>query len=325
MQINRKQIILATITAMVVLAGGELIARYYFGLGTPPLSVAHPSIEYMFKPDQNVYRFGNHIIINHYGMRSPPFAEHSADEFRIMVFGDSVLNGGSQTDHASLATTILQERLAEKTGQKVVVGNISAGSWGPGNWLAYVKEYGFFDANVVALIISSHDYADNPQFSPLDWRTHPTSRPACALSDGITRYLPRFLLRFTMNSKSKATAIFTEKVAEDKVEIGLQDLKEFLVLAKKNSTFVLVLQHWETSEIERGEAGPGNERIREVCEAIGIYSVTLKKYFEQSIQNGNNPYRDNIHPNQIGQQLIAKALLENMPNMCADERVDAVR
>lgn len=64
-----------------------------------------------------------------------------------MMFGDSVLNGRNLTDHQSLATTILRTTWKEEFSSDFIVGNISAGSWGPGNWLAYAKEYGFFDAD----------------------------------------------------------------------------------------------------------------------------------------------------------------------------------
>lgn len=316
MKINRKHLILVTITVAVSLLGGELFARYFLGLGTPPLLVTHPRIEYMFARDQDVYRFGNRIVINQYGMRTAPFTAHSAEELRIMVFGDSVLNGGVLTDHTALATSILQERLAKKTGRKVVVGNVSANSWGPGNWLAYAKEFGFFNADVVALVISSHDYADNPTFQPLNENTHPTKRPVSALLEVFTRYLPRFLPlpQFDTGGSSSESEHFVERVAEQEIEKGLKDLRDFLVLAKNSSKFVLVLQHLEKEEIERSKANLGNQLIREVCESEGIFPIQLGPYFRRSIESGINSYRDNIHPNQIGQKLIAKALLENLPN-----------
>ena len=314
MRITRKHFIRLTTIALVAIALGEIFARYYLGLGTPPLSITHPKIEYMFRPNQDVYRFGNRIIFNQYGMRSAPLAESKTDgEFRIMVFGDSVLNGGNQTDHAELATTILQEKLDE-TEQNVIVGNISAGSWGPGNWLAYVKEYGFFEADIVVLVISSHDYADNPTFDALNENTHPTKHPVSALVEGITRYLPRYLSQLNSRGETSESDKFVEMANEQQALTGLNDLKNFLELAKRHSINILVLQHWEKSEIERGFPRHGNHRIREVCESMGISSISLEPYFRQSIENGNNPYRDNIHPNQIGQKLIANALFENLPD-----------
>jgi lysophospholipase L1-like esterase len=303
-------------TAVVAIIGGEIFARYYLGLGSPPLSITLPQIEYMFKPNQDVMRFGNHFIVNQYGMRTGSFDAHKIDngQFRVMVFGDSVLNGGNQTDHAALATTLLQNRLAEKLKLNAVVGNISAGSWGPGNWLAYAKEYGFFDANIVVLVISSHDYVDNPTFEALNQNTHPTKNPASALLEGITRYLPRYLPQLNAGGAVSESDRFEEQPSEKDVQRGLNDLTTFLELARSNSTNVVVLQHWEKSEVERGIPNDGHQRIRQVCESIGVPCISLEPRFRQSIKNGNNPYRDNIHLNQIGQKILADALFENLPN-----------
>ena len=325
MRIRRKHLVWSIVSLVVVIAGGEIFARYYLGLGTPPLSVTHPRIEYMFKPNQDLYRFGNHFIVNQYGMRTTSFtiAQKGNDEYRIMVFGDSVLNGGVQTDHTALATTILKDRLSEVSNKNVVVGNISAGSWGPGNWLAYAKEYGFFGADIVVLVISSHDYADIPTFQALNKNTHPTERPISALLEGITRYLPRYLPQLWADSKSTTeTDRFAEEADEQEAQKGLDDLRRFLELAKNNSTNVLVLQHWEKSEIERGFANSGNKSIKVVCEQMGITYISLEPYFRRSIESGVSPFRDNIHPNEMGQQLIAEAILENMPNPYEPFRVN---
>lgn len=191
---GRSRVVFFCILAIAAILGGEVFARFALGLGTPPLSVTHPTIEYMFKPNQDVFRFGNRVLINSYGMRSSDFAlrKPSQNEFRIMVFGDSVLNGGAQTDQTDLATTVVSQRLHKELARPVVVGNISAGSWGPGNWLAYVREYGFFDADAIVLVASSHDAADNPTFAPLNLNTHPVTAPYSALVEGVTRYLPRY-------------------------------------------------------------------------------------------------------------------------------------
>ncbi|MEB3122094.1 MAG: SGNH/GDSL hydrolase family protein [Snowella sp.] len=297
---------------------GEIFARYYLGLGTPPLSIAHPSIEYLFKPNQDVHRFGNHFITNQYGMRSEPFSrKKNSNELRVMVFGDSVVNGGNLTDHANLATTILKDKLSKILDKNVVVGNISAGSWGPGNWLAYAQEYGFFDADIIILVISSHDYIDNPTFQPLDKNTHPTKKPISALIEGIKRYVPRYFSKMSKNqniteSNSVSVAKTEQFVNEDKeVKRGLNDLKKFLELAKNYSNTILVLQHYERSEIISGHPEVGNKLINQTCQKLGIVPISLEPYFRRSIEDGINPYRDNdeIHPNNVGQRLIADAIL----------------
>ena len=220
---NKRVIIVSFCAIISAVAFAEVLSRYYLGLGTPPLSVAHPTIEYMFKPNQEVTRFGNRFVINRYGMRTDDFpAQKRPGELRIMVYGDSVVNGGNLTDHAGLATTMLRRELEARTGRDVVVGNISAGSWGPGNWLAYAREYGFFGADMIVLVISSHDSGDVPTFQPLDPATHPTESPVSAFWEGIERYVPRYIqgLAGVGTDKKVATEIRSPEVSTR----GLGDL-----------------------------------------------------------------------------------------------------
>lgn len=292
---------------------GELGARYLLGLGTPPLSITHSRIEYMLKPNQDAYRFGNHYEINQYGMRSENFpAQKEAKEYRIIVFGDSVINGGALTDQKDLATSLVRGELTKRY-EKATVGNVSAGSWGPGNWLAYAEEYGFFDADIIFLILSSHDYADNPTFQALNPSTHPTTRPVSALQEGIVNYLPRYLPFKSWGRVVEADRFGVEVTERDRLK-GLEDLKKFLLIAKKQQKSIILLQHLEKLEIIEGAVHPGHLHIKTACSELGIFPISLEPYFRQSINSGTNPYRDNIHPNEIGQRLIADAILANLPS-----------
>lgn len=58
----------------------EMVARMGLGLGDPPLSIAHPTIEYLYRPNQDVIRFGKRFIVNEYGVRSESFPRHKAEE-----------------------------------------------------------------------------------------------------------------------------------------------------------------------------------------------------------------------------------------------------
>jgi hypothetical protein len=284
----------------------ELVARHGVGLGSPPLFLAHPTIEYMYMPNQDLERFGNRILINSYGMRSPePTKLKQKDEIRILIFGDSVLNGGNLTDQDNLATTIAARKLADGGDQEVFIGNVSAGSWGPGNYLAYIKAYGFLQADMIGLLISSHDYADDRSFEPLDKNTHPVRKPRSAIVEGIERYLPRYL-------PVSNTSINKPVAPPDGKTIGkvLGELKEFLMLAKDQGQ-VVVFQHWERSEIELGKLKTGGAVISDLCTLLGIPVVSLRPSFEQAIAAGKNPYRDNIHINEVGQNLVADALVRS--------------
>lgn len=288
---------------------GEFCARYLLGLGTPPLTVSHVTIEYMLKPNQDVYRFGNHFMVNQYGMRSEQFQlQKRVGEFRVLVFGDSVVNGGVLTDQDDLATSLLKRDLFNQDSEKkVVIGNVAAGSWGPGNWLAYAREYGFFDADVVVLLLSSHDYTDNPTFEPLNPNTHPMSPPISALLEGINKYIPKYF-SIGRNENLIGSDRFAINTGELAVNKGLTELSEFLSLAQKNVPDLVVLQHLERVEIAERTVHPGHILIQAICSQLGIRSISLESFFRRSIENGVDPYRDNIHLNKLGQRLIADVI-----------------
>lgn len=181
---------LATIAGFALL---EVVARYCFDLGDPPRMMSDPLIEYLYRPNQTCRRFGNLIHYNAYSMRADDFPPHkrSPHELRVMVVGDSVINGGAPTNQSQLATAILQRELSARLHRPVIVGNCSAPSWGPPNELAYMLRYGLFDADVVVIVLSSHDYADAPTFksrvgvSP----AAPDQQPYTAATELLLRYL----------------------------------------------------------------------------------------------------------------------------------------
>jgi hypothetical protein len=296
--------------ALVVLAvATELFARFYLGLGAPPLYQTHPTIEYLFKPNQHLYRFGNLFISNRYGMRSDDFPPQKVrpNELRVIVYGDSVINGGSLTDHAFLGTTLLQEKLTKLLQRPVVVGNVSAGSWGPPNELAYLKQFGLLGADVVILELSSEDFVDSPTFEPLDPLTHPTETPWSAAWEGLTRYLPSYL------ESRQPAAPFVPAGGNPADPINPRDEKEcldaerdFLRIAADAGVPAVVLQHWRESELRRGQPDPGHAEILRTAteERAAVYQDV--DVFRKHIQAGHNPYRDDIHPNVEGQQALAE-------------------
>lgn len=175
----------------------EGVARWGLGLGDPPLMLADARMEYRARPG-DYQRLGNRMSFNAVSMRSdpvPPARDETAGTphvLRVLFLGDSVIHGGSQTDQDELATSILQRKLTAALGRPVWVGNASAGSWGPGNWLAYTQTFGWFDADAVVVVASGHDAGDamtfdrevgvDPQLPGAD-----PGRPRAKRSRGICR------------------------------------------------------------------------------------------------------------------------------------------
>ena len=113
---------------LLIICSLEAVLRYRFGFCDAPLSIESDRYEYIFAPNQNRHRFGNHIIYNSYSQRSQ---EPDSNKTIVLGLGDSVINGGVQTDHGDLATTIA-------SNDTLQILNISAGSWGPDNCAAYL-------------------------------------------------------------------------------------------------------------------------------------------------------------------------------------------
>ncbi|TVQ13032.1 MAG: SGNH/GDSL hydrolase family protein [Leptolyngbya sp. DLM2.Bin27] len=185
--------------ALVVGAIAELWLRLRYGLGNPPLYVADARTGYRLAPNQNLRRRGNRIAINQYSMRGPEIARHRpADTLRVLMLGDSIVNGGWWTDQSELLSVKLQAALARlrpSTNQTVEVLNASANSWGPRNQLGYVLRFGTFEAQMVVLVLNTDDlFAIAPNSHELGRHpAYPTRRPPLALWEVARRsqkYLP---------------------------------------------------------------------------------------------------------------------------------------
>ncbi|MBE9139346.1 SGNH/GDSL hydrolase family protein [Nodosilinea sp. LEGE 07088] len=177
----------------VVVAIAELFLRRRYGLGTPPLYVADIRTGYRLAPNQRLRRRGRRIEINQYSMRGPAIArQRPTDTLRVLMLGDSIVNGGWWTDQSELLSLRVQQALAapDLPGCKAVeVLNASANSWGPRNELGYVLRFGTFDAQVVLLVLNTDDlFAIAPHSCDLGRNPqYPTRRPPLALWEALSR------------------------------------------------------------------------------------------------------------------------------------------
>jgi hypothetical protein len=305
----RRGVLWGSVAVVCLLVVIELVGRFGVGLCDPPLMVADADMEYRFAPSQHCRMFGNDIEFNRYSMRAADFPEHKAtsDEFRVMVVGDSIVYGGTKVDQKDLATARLRDTLQSRLKRPVVVGNISAGSWGPPNMEAYAKRYGFFDADVVVIVLSSHDAADAMTFTPvvgLD-ADFPTRKPRLALRQIATRYLPRFFAIWRQANTAPEPHPTTAPVQE--VAASMSALRHLIDAARASGARVIVAQHFERTELD-GQVMLGHEIIQETVHSTGIEPVQLGPRFKALLDRGVPPYRDFIHPSPAGQAEIAGAI-----------------
>ena len=148
---------LGALLGLVILI--EVGLRLAFGFGTRPIFIADPEIGYLFAPNQKVKRFGNRIFINEYSHRSDPFKpQRDENTLRILMLGDSILNGNWWTDQQDILSELIEQQLDIPKFAKIEVLNASANSWGPRNQLAYLKRFGTFESQMVILVMNPDDF-----------------------------------------------------------------------------------------------------------------------------------------------------------------------
>lgn len=293
--------LLVSVASLVLI---ELTLRWAFGLGRPVLVRAHPTIEYLAQPNQELRRFGRRISYNAFGMRSPPLsrAKGSPREFRVLLLGDSVINGGSWIDQDALATTEIARELTRELARPVIVMNVSAGSWGPQNQLAYIEEYGLFECDAAAVLWSVHDLDDVPTFGPLSPKSHPTTNPRTALSEVLFRsVIPVF-------SPSPAPLAQNGDLVPFRAGSSMRALLLSLGRAGVPS---LVLLHLARSELEQPPT-TAISFLTELSSSTGASFQSLGSDFARSLAEGQAPYHkdDPLHTSHTGQHLIAVRILE---------------
>lgn len=270
----------------------EIFARAVLGLGDPPLTLRDPEIEYMFKPG-TYQRFGNSVVYNEYSMRSLPPPRVDVVGERVLVVGDSVVNGGVEIDQMDLASELLRRSLTSGSW----VGNVSAGSWGPANMAAYMQRFGTFGADHILVVLSSHDLHDVPTFPADLGPDFPQKRPTFALEEALMRYLPRYLPLLLSRVDEPI-----QKVSEVEAK-GESDVEGLIALLKTSGAPFEVFLHPSISELTLGPNQDG-KNLRHLLETLNVNYIEMRPYLSRS------DYRDEIHMNAVGHKKYAQRFLK---------------
>lgn len=299
---KRRFICLFVLMGLACALGAELFARFYLHLGDPPLSIPDAEIDYLFAPNQDCNRFGNRIVYNNVSMRS----EHDIDavpkpgQRRILLVGDSVVNGGVLTDQSALASTLLDAELRAKGLGDAY--NVSAGSWGPMNYAAYFRRYGIFGATDLVLEVNSHDlWEDDPKVSAGACVgkdiAFPDHKPLLACWEGFDRYfmprVRRWLGRAQVNTKVDVPH-WGDSLALPSVKQNLEACAYLYSLPFKRRFLVI---HRTQKEWRDGAVPLGEVPFVRQAEVYGVTVLFLRP-------DVGADYRDNIHLNLTGQRRL---------------------
>ena len=293
---KRKKALFSVAIVAFLLITTEVLLRWMWGLANAPLYFESDSYEYMAMSNQDGLRFGNHYHYNSFSQRSE---EPDSTKTIVLGLGDSVIFGGVQTDQDSLATSLF----SAETGMQML--NISAGSWGPDNCAAYLKEKGLFGAKAMFLLVSSHDAYDNMDFQKVVGvhPSYPDKQYLTAWGELICRYIyPRTIGKMIGGGKlldPDAKVLNGIGIHKNGKEFnpGFAQLK---AMADSANIKLIVCLHPDQEELTVKRYNGQGQEIIKWCETN---SVQLIKELDEGITK--EMYRDGIHTNAKGQRFEA--------------------
>ena len=304
---------LAGITLIV-----EISLRLFLGLGNPPLYIGDETIGYLLAPNQSIRRRGNQIKINQYSMRSDEItAEKPQGSTRIMLLGDSIVNGGWWTDQKDILSEIIEAELVKNSAiEKIEVFNASANSWNPRNELAYLKRFGLFEADLLVLVINTDDLFGTAPTSVVVGKdiNYRDRKPPLALVELYERYF------FKQKPIPELEAI--RKEGGDRVSFNLEAITSLKAIADNNNTqFILVITPL-LRELEIGVRDyeqKARNRLQELVEQQQITYIDFLPIFADFPQP-EFLYRDRIHLSPQGETIVSKTLVEAIMKQVASRK-----
>lgn len=299
----RKYSIILAVPAIFICS--ELLLRA-FGFCDALLYNESALYEYIAQPNQDRYRFGAHIKTNSFSQRNSE--EPDTTKTIVLGLGDSVLFGGTMTDQADLASVLF----SKETGMQML--NISAGSWGPDNCAAYLKEKGTFGAKAMVLVCSSHDAYDRMSHVPVVGRfpNYPDKQYKLAVWELLDRYIVPKVTMILNKTKQQldpdetvahqvANAVVQPKSPmEYPINEGFGELK---AIADSVGIPFSIYLHAERGEVGKIEYNAMGKVILQWAEENDVHCMT-------GLESGETPemFRDGIHLNEEGQRHLAKCL-----------------
>lgn len=302
---------------IITLAATEVTLRLAFGLGNPVLIQADPDIGYRFQPNQKLSRFGKTIEYNQYSQRSEPISlEKPQGTTRILMTGDSVLNGGSPTDQSQIISELLRAKLVTSKYSSQVL-NASAGSWGIGNQFGYLRKFGTFQANAIVLQIGTHDLIQPTSTSERVGRNpnYPNQPPLLAIQEAVSRYiLPKLIRVFKL--KLSLTEIPEVSSNQQKLQFkqNMENFKNIVAIIRADNIPIFVLYTPSRKDLLPTLDSPlYKSEFFALLKSLKIPVIDTHSHWSKLPTNTvATYYRDGVHLSLLGHQATADLLFEQL-------------
>ena len=301
-----------TLLALAILAAAaELSLRFVLGLGTPVIIAPDPVCAYIFKPNQNTYRFFCHTHINSYGMRADPVpAVKDPGKLRIMFIGDSVTYGTSHIDQSKIFTEIIHRDLPSVVHRPVELLNASVSAWAIDNELAYARSRGIFRSDVVLLVLNSGDLSQ-PRAEIGDVGEDTTlHHPSTALGELWSRY---FKPRFFQVSPARDAGDAAAPNADATIRANLAELDSFEALvAGQHARFAIVYIPFRSEIPEPAAQSEATLRSWTAAHHVPLFDLTSAEAAYSVGAITLDGFHLNVRGNQVAAQSIENLWPSNM-------------
>ena len=157
---QKKIILIIIIFFLVFLLLIKLVDLFFqkkFGLGKPLIYESSRIYGYTLKPNQNIQRLGNNIIINNLGMRSSN-DWNGEYKYKIIFLGDSVTYGGSIVSNKDLFSEKVCERL-NINNENYICGNLCVNGYNLYSLIRNIRYKNFDDQSLIIITIIANNFS----------------------------------------------------------------------------------------------------------------------------------------------------------------------
>ncbi len=297
------------LTLLAGLVSVEMACRF-LGLHTPVL-YERTSFGFRPVPNQDIRRFGNHIYYDPIGLRSTPVGTSpAAGSLRLLFLGDSVINGGAMTDQADTLPFRLQRMMSER-GVTTEVLNASSPGWAIGNEAGWLNRYGTLGAKYLVLTLNSFDLFQMP--APASTVGHHPSFPDKAPWLGVQELLTRYIVPQMLGRVQPADpGVDIGSVSIDNTRAILGDLRWILLRARHQQTepVVVFVEPVGAMSMNDSTARAAKGMILELLKQLAVTTIETAQVIESA--GGSALFRDGLHPNSQGNEIIASILARHL-------------
>lgn len=297
--------------AIASLSAIELALRL-LGFGNPALLQTDANAGYIFAPNQLVYRFGNRLEYNQFSQRSEQIDSAKPEgTLRILMIGDSVLNGQNITDQKETIPELFEARLLGIKKQ-VEVLNASAGSWGIGNQLGYIRKFGTFESDAVILQIGTHDLLQ-PASSIPGVGNHPlmlNRKPLLAIQEVFQIYvMPPLSSVFVSNSPAGVPVSESQRFMEN-----MQRFEQIVALVQAKNIPLFVLYTCDRADLLPVPNQPKfKSEFVDRLKALKIPVIDTHAAWSKLQKTRVESYfRDGVHPTAPAYESIADLVFQQL-------------